>query len=791
MKYLRFIPIVTIMLLVSCAKNSFDTDVDLAEGEGLLQVGLSVDESLQIVTKTEEAEEADVLNPSVDDFYVELYRLVQTSSEDAEWKRVHFGTYSELFESEAQEEDEVVTVEEGADEGADKAPAERNFKPIKVNAGQWKLLAFHGDSTACGFDKPYFLAEEEFIVNGGLNQEGNPNITYVDAQAKVSNARITVEFDETVPGSFYDYFVRFTNLDMVDEEGKPNKYKQILRYKKGQVKDAYMMPSQNLQVEFMAQYEYGDESTWKFANLGTVAVNPNDHLTLRISVNPRNGGLDVSITTDENIVKKDTEVEILEMWAPQNPPQIVPAGFTDGDHAVVEGDKTGNNATLSVLARAGLKNFFIKLESDYLAQAGFDLPIGEDIDIANPTSDTQEKLNKLMAAGFDWDDEMLGSRKLTYLTMTKLFERINELNPSLAVKRNLFTLTVKVVDDVDNETTKVFTSTAYPIVQTLSIDEGNVWARKIVSPKLKVERGVNSLYVLQMSKDGVKWNDFKTFEKADNFVLDYGIISADPSTTYHFRVRYNNNDNLVSNTVKVTTESLQQVGNPGFEEYHIEKQTVKITWTTVKYDREWYLPYRSYDTDPWWAVNSKKTMPGEHTAAYWEFKNFPCTAYSTDRHSGEKSAMVYTVNVNGANTSGTSLGSNIPGEIWIGRADDSGNHASDGHSFASRPSLLKFWYTYVSYNSETFVVTCILKDAQGNEIARAEKTDGGAAGEWTFCEMPIVYSNLESKAASIYISFKSCESGSINVNSTMEIAGIQQTSHLGSTLRIDDIELIY
>ena len=97
MKYLRLIPIVAIMLLTACAKNSFDTDVDLAEGEGLLQVGLSVDESLQIVTKTEEAEQADVLNPSVDDFYVELYRLVQTSSEDAEWKRVHFGRYSELF----------------------------------------------------------------------------------------------------------------------------------------------------------------------------------------------------------------------------------------------------------------------------------------------------------------------------------------------------------------------------------------------------------------------------------------------------------------------------------------------------------------------------------------------------------------------------------------------------------------------------------------------------------------------------------------------------------------------
>jgi len=790
MKYLRLIPIVAIMLLTACAKNSFDTDVALSEGEGLLQVGLSVDESLQIVTKTEETQEADVLNPSVDDFYVELYRLVQVSSEDAEWKRIHFGTYSELFESEAQEEGDVETVEGGSGDDGSEIPVERNFKPMKVNAGQWKLLAFHGDSTACGFNKPYFLAEKEFTVDGGRNQEGKPNITYVEAQAKVSNARITVEFDETVPGSFYDYFVRFTNLDMLDEEGKPNRFKQILRYKKGQDKDAYMMPTQNLQVEFMAQYEMGDEDSWRFVNLGTVAVNPNDHLTIGLSVNPRNGMLDVNITEDEDIVESTTEVEILEMWAPQDPPQIVAAGFVNDDHAVVEGDKTGNNATISVLARAGLKNFFLKIESDYLTSAGFDIPLGKEIDLANPTAETQPDLDRLAAAGIDWDENMLGSRKLTYMTMTELFARINELNPSLSVERNLFTCSIRVVDDVDHETVKELRSTAYPITQTLSIDNGNVWAKKIVSPQLKVERGVNSLYELQISTDGKTWTeDFRTFVKADNSVLDFGTVEARSNTKYYFRTVYNNNPNLVSNVVEVTTESEQQVGNPGFEYWHRSVLKVK-RWFDTK-DREWYLPYLSTDPDPWWAVNSRKTMPSSTTPEEFNFKVFPCAAYSTQRHSGESSAMVYTVSVNDYNISSTSLGANVPGEIWIGKADDSGNHLSDGHSFGSRPSVLKFWFTYVSYFNESFVVTCILKDAYGNEIARAEKTDGPAAGEWTLCEMPIVYSNLTSKAASIYISFKSCASGGINMNSTMEIAGSQQTSHLGSTLRIDDIELIY
>ena len=785
MKSLRFLTILLTVILSSCAKSNLDQPFADSEGEGLLQIGLSVDETLQIVQSKASEMPADVV-PAADEFYVELYRFYKwvdkkgKEAKDPTWNRLYFNTYAEMFTSPDVVEEEV--------------PEERTFVPLRVNGGSWKAVAFYGDSTACGFDKPYFRAEKEFIVDGGLKEDGTPNVTVVDLEAKVENVRITVNFDETVHGSFYDYFVRFARTDTSATAGnaKNKKYKQILRYKKDETRDAYMMPTDSLQIQFMAQYEYNDENSWKYATLGNMKVNANDHITINLSVNPRHGNLDVNITTDENISKETTEVEILEMWAPQDPPQIVAAGFTNGDHAVVEGDVTGNNATVSVLARGGLKNFFVKFESDYLAQAGIDIPLGVEIDLANPTAD-QSLLDKLEGSGISWMDDMLGSRRLTYLTMTDLFARINELNPSLTVARNLFTMTIRVVDEVNNETTQVLTSTAYPITQTLVIDEGNVWANKIVSPTLRVERGVSGLYMLQISTDGQAWSDLKTFVSAKDNNLDYGTLTATPSTTYHFRTIYNNNPNLISDVVTVTTESELQVGNPGFEYWHdsVVNVTKKLVISYGTYKRDWYLPYLSTDNDSWWAVNSRKTIPDETTPEYLEFKAFPCAAYSTDRHSGEKSAMVYTVKVNGANTSGTAFGDAIPGEIWIGKADDSGNHASDGHAFASRPASLKFWYKYSSYFSESFVATCILKDASGNEIARAEITDGEAAGEWTMCELPLVYSKLDAKAASIYISFKSCAAGDINMNSTMEIAGVNQTSHLGSTLRIDDIELVY
>ena len=785
MKRSRFLPVLLAVLLSSCVEHMTDEAPVSSGDEALLKVGLSVDDGQQVVRTKSESMDAGLV-PHVDSLWVEFYRLAKRNDHALKetWNRVYIGKY----------EDAKDTV-------------------LRVKAGQWKLLAFHGDSTACGFSKPYFLAEKEFTVDGGLKENGEPNLTQVEAEAKVSNVRITVNFDETVSGSYYDCFVRLARIDTTKAAGNQanKRYKQILRYRMDEERDAYMMATDSLQIQFMAQYEYGDESSWKYATLDTIAVSPNDHVIIDVKVtDPREGNLDITITTDDNIIKKDHNLEISEQWAPQDPPQVVASGFdVNGDHGVVEGDKTGNNATISVIARAGLQHLYVKVDSEYLntpvedGGAGLNVPLGETLDLLDVSAANLAKLDRLAAAGFEWQREvdeagnsvMKGSRKLVYLTMTKLFERINELNPSLPQKRNLASFTITAVDNVPEpqETVLNLTATAYPITQSLSIPEGRVWATRIVSPELTVGRGVSKLFVLQVSTDdGASWKDFATFESAANSVLDFGTLLVEQSRTYKFRTIYNDNPNLVSNVVTVTTEAVLQLGNPGFEEYHSTTMHVSPLGWVYDYDREWYLPYNEGDSDPWWAVNSKKTMPDGHTAWTSNFcKNFPCTAFSTNAHSGSRSAMVYTVNVGNANTDGTAVGTNVPGEIWIGKADDSGNHTVDGHAFASRPTSLKFWYKYNPINNESFAVYVVLKDASGREIAKSEKLDGKAASEWTQCEIPFLYSDAMTKAANIYICFKSCVSGGVNTGQTMEIAGKQQTAHIGSVLRIDDIELTY
>lgn len=752
-KYLKYSLIAAMtILLASCTR--VEPDGDGLGGEALLQIGLSLDEGV-VITPTRSSDEGvkpmdPETIPDVDSLYVELYR---------EGKRLYFGKYEEA-----------------------------KARQFRVNAGNWRLLAFHGDSTACGFDKPFFFTQEDFTVDGGLDENGEPNLTTVEAVAKVENVRIAVNFDETVPGSYYDYFVRFSNVDTL-ESRDPIKYKQILRYKKGETRDAYMMATEQLKIEFMAQLEYGVESSWKVANLGTVAVANNDFLTVNISVkDPRNGILDVDIKRDENIIRKDSEVEILEVWTPQEAPKVVAAGFVDGNHAVVEGDEAGNSAAISVVARGGLANFFLTFNSCN----GLDVPIGVPIDLANPSDENAAHIAKLVAAGLEWDNDMLGKRSLTYMKMSAFFKSLNDQNRSIKEEKPLASFVIEVVDEVGKSTTETLVATAYPIKQTLSIPEGRVWSRKIVSPLATITRGLGKLFRLQVSSDGQTWSDVTGFVKLENNILDYGTLAVEPATTYYYRSIYNNNPDLVSNTVSVTTESPLQVGNPGFEEYHDEIMHVSPQGWLYDYDRTWYLPYNAGDANPWWAVNSKKTMPDGHTAwtSNW-CKNFPCTAYSTDAHSGTKSAMVYTVNVGNTNTDGTAVGSNTPGEIWIGRANDSGDHTQDGRPFASRPASLKFWYKYAPHQSETFVVNVVLKDAGGNVIANVTESGLGKQSRWTQYELPIVYDVEDARAATLYISFKSAASGKVQVAKTVEIAGSDQKAHIGSVLRIDDIELTY
>lgn len=342
---------------------------------------------------------------------------------------------------------------------------------------------------------------------------------------------------------------------------------------------------------------------------------------------------------------------------------------------------------------------------------------------------------------------------------------------------------------------------------TLSLKNGDadVWATKAylqvtASAKSRASRTISSSTVEIQYKNGEEWEKWphQSYDAETGLFLLTGLgegASETEGVPYTLRAVYKRGREAasLSEELSITTEPKAQVGNAGFEEWHSE--ILKYSAWLSSGEREWYLPWNTNESDVWWAVNSRTTMPSECAGGgYYEYKVFPTISWSSSNKSqGEKSIQIATIAVGyAAIANGVSTTPHV-GEIWIGTSNDSGGHASEGHAFASRPNSMTFWYQYESFNEEKFYMQVVLKAADGtivasNEIPKGEEGDPRG----NTITLPFTYSpDVHKKVSSIYMVFKS-SSGSVDSKKrTMEISGQEQTARIGSVLRIDDIKLNY
>lgn len=341
---------------------------------------------------------------------------------------------------------------------------------------------------------------------------------------------------------------------------------------------------------------------------------------------------------------------------------------------------------------------------------------------------------------------------------------------------------------------------------TLSLKNGDadVWATKAylqvtASAKSRASRTISSSTVEIQYKEGEDWKAWphQSYDAETGLFLLTGLgegASETEGVPYTLRAVYKRGGEATSSSeeLSITTEPKAQVGNAGFEEWHSEIFKYTITWGG-KGNREWYLPWNDDNPDIWWAVNSKKTMLSECTVTNLDFKVFPTVSWSSsNKANGEKSIQVATVATGAwAVPTGGAVTAHA-GEIWIGTANDNGDHASEGHSFVSRPTSLSFWYQYSPVKSETFYMKIELKAEDGAVLASNEIANGASETAGKTITLPFEYS-VNKKVSSIYMVFKSstADSPEYNTKVEMEIAGKNQTSHIGSVLRIDDIKLNY
>lgn len=296
------------------------------------------------------------------------------------------------------------------------------------------------------------------------------------------------------------------------------------------------------------------------------------------------------------------------------------------------------------------------------------------------------------------------------------------------------------------------------------------------------------------------------------------LKGLNPVSSYTIRAVYDNGRNRVGETYAFTTEDVGTLPNAGFEHWSSEKTDKDGNAITKNlkfvYWNKWFPWEASVNsTYGWNTLNQKTTQAGATPSTVFDWGITVSSPYvgccyaansgtipTTDKHAGEKAALVRSVGWGRGNTAPV-LSGNLgtcenftPGELYLGSYDSSQQNGMYGIPFTSRPSGFIFYYKYYPKNSNDYFEAEIgLKDVN-DEIIGIKNITGVSTSDWTQQAVKLPYGNK--KAVSMYIRFKSSankDCWSIDKDNVDGPPGanLSDGEYLGSQLYIDDVELIY
>lgn len=735
MKYNSLLSVCLMTALLFSCKTS---EVEGIEGTTEVTFSLATDGTHHKV-KSELA--ADYI-PEVDDFTVEVFK--QEGSKD---KRLYRDTY----------------------------PNSKD-KAIKLNVGSYYMLAYHGNALGVGFGKEYayFQAKEPFQISKDQRKVS------VSATAKLYNVKVAMNYGADLLKDYPDFLITLAT----DKAGA----KGTLSYTKDDAAKEGFIPAGTLTFTLFQDKSQVNATPDENGNIKvtafqkTITVEPNDFITLTVNTKPAEGKLTVGIEIDKETETVTDNVEINSTYVSTEAP-IVTLGDKLASALEFHEDEDLTGALVSLKSAAGYSHVYLDFTSPYLESKG----LKSGLDLMNMDEATKSEMDKLGIT----TTEMGPDVKFAAVDFSGLSQKVKyEAVPFDA------TFKVRVVDNNDNTVTSApFTIKIQKLTAQVNVAEANAFARSFRGVTMTVNEGIASKFALQYRTGEGDWTTVKP-ESIEGNTLTFAKIGGIllPETAYQFRSIYDNNAAEVSDNVVVTTEAAAQVGNAGFEDWTTETMTVNVNLTTKKFTHNWYNAFSTSELDQWWAVTSKQSMPSSvSTSSNYNVKNIPTVAYSADSFSGSKSAHIFTVNIGYFNTPDVASGTSYAGELFIGTADDSGNPTYSGHRFTTRPDKISFRYKYAPKGSEKFYVKIELKDAAGSVLYSKEDTQGSAATEWTEYTTSIDWADLTKKPENILIIFKSSSSAKpdVTAKSNLEVAGKTETGHFGSSLYIDDIQMIY
>ena len=520
-------------------------------------------------------------------------------------------------------------------------------KNITLNEGPHRIHAYYGDPKGIGFDACHYVADEEFeVIENAL--------VPVEAVAKLANVKVKVNFGFSLSYDHRDYYAQ-----VITSSGK------ALTFSKKETRDGYV-PAGDLTIALYVHIA----DKWLCYRSEPVTCEPNDYAVFNVDTRRFGEMSSVTVNIDRETDPVTMEFDVPAEAAPQNAPEITVSGFSEEKLYILEGTSGKYDGyRADIVAMGGIKSCILKMESDWLSSLGFP----EEVDLASMDGAMSEKLK---AAGLSWLKEM-GGKRLSFVDFSGLIgyiEKNGKYHPDTS--ESFVKISLSVTDDMDKPAgTQEYVIAMDKAEAQLDIQDYNIWASGIFQPQLTVSKGDPSRYVLYCASDMLN-RDLVTLEPktiSGNMVTFGDITGLSAGTTYRIWARYNGNQQLQTPILQYATEIAQQVGNRSFEQHTIEKFSFKIVWSSSSGTRVWYQPYASGESDPWWAVNSTATLDNSFTAQYWYYKCFPTVNFtSSSPHSGSRSVIVSSVAINDVGSEILS-GDAVTGELYIGKADNSGH----------------------------------------------------------------------------------------------------------------------
>lgn len=651
---------------------------------------------------------------------------------------------------------------------------------IPASTGAYTVTATYGTNLAIALDSPYYKGEET-----GVEVEVNQS-TPVTLTCKVANALASVAYGEGQKDKFDDLFSTYGVEVKVGNSsvtiGRNGSTTQSAYYRAGSTptftfKGTLKENNQNVSMEITSDKLTAD------------AFQAGQHCKLTLSLKPATAG--AIITVEKVEVETVTISETIPVeWLPA--PKINATGFDENKSLTIY--ETGDAASASI-------DFTV---SQPLQDLSFTLNFAdENLSALNKTYQlstmTDEEKIALSDAGITLP--LIGSNdpKITFLDT--FISKLQSQNNS--VVNNTITINSVTANNRSNtDGAQTYTIAVHKPEFSVSVLPGNIWSKEFTVEEITVEEGKGNLekikenLVYQYQDADGNWNNCSNQDTRQQ-------IFAEHPQNRNYKVRALYRGSLASNEVDVEMEEPKALPNGNMDAWTETTRETKVSGIE-KYQKPFFQPWDS-EIIQWWDMNSLVTMPNSIATCFGSnnlanFKCFPTTTFKTPGYGQMgKAAVIRTINVNNANTSGTHFGDNIRGILYAGTTSSDGN-LSEGRPWNSRPTQLSFKYQYSSYDNERFgVYVELYADGNSSPIATGtyESINGESIADFSSQTIVLEYSNLELKPSTIKIKFCSVainDNPSIQQNVQVNVpegSNNYYNVHGGSVLTVDDISLIY